>query len=500
MVTKAKPTNGEPIFSGSGSLSLQQFASPLVAKNKFVKASIGGFAGSGKTETATRFIIGCYKDMKIEKPLLIIDNEKGSRFLVPKFTQAGIKTYVKDTVQLADVLAAIELLNQGEIGCLFVDTLTKVWYKYIRDYRTANGHFTGDGKTKRFITLQDWGKILPAWQEEFSDRFVACEGNFVFTGRGGFQYEKEEDEKNEAGEVTHKGQFVKSGVKMKLAGETPFEPDLNIWMEQQQDIVGGDLKVWREAQIMKDRSGVIDGKVFKNPTYKDFQPFIKFLLDVPVGIVAGETNTENLAPSEDHGFYARKQQRDIELEKIKAEFDKSGIGTSREEKQIKATIYSRIFGTTSMTEFEKMSNEKIALCRQELEEFFKHWKDVVPEEKLTYAESYDLQFVTQKAISDPPDFLKPPKANGEALAPAPVEKNSDGLFGDEGEPEKEQDIFHKLCDEAEKMQKLPKGKMAVEFPAWVASVRANKAAFDKKQIAFMEALHIKLREIIKEKV
>lgn len=487
MATKTKPTNGEPIFGSSGSLSLQQFASPLVAKNKFVKASFGGFAGSGKTETATRFIIGCYKDMKIDKPLLIIDNEKGSRFLVPKFTQAGIKTFVKDTVQLADVLAAIELLNHGEIGCLFVDTLTKVWYKYIRDYRIANGHFTGDGKTKRFITLQDWGKILPAWQEEFSDRFVACEGNFVFTGRGGFQYEKEEDEKNEAGEVTHKGQFVKSGVKMKLAGETPFEPDLNVWMEQQQDIVGGNLQVWREAQVMKDRSGIIDGKVFKNPTYKDFQPFIKFLIDVPVGLVAGETNTENLAPSEDHGFYARKQQRDIELEKIKAEFDKSGLGTSKEDKQVKAIIYSRILGTTSLTEFEKKSVEELSLCRQELEEFFKKWKNVVPEEKLMYAESYDLQYVGQDGKSD-------------AVKPEPKpKKNSDGLFGDDGEAEEEQDIFHKLCDEAGRIQKLPKGKIAIEFPAWVADVRANKAAFDKKQIAFMEALHIKLRDQIREK-
>ena len=42
--------------------------------------------------------------------------------------------------------------------------------------------------------LNDWGALLPAWQEEFSDKFVEVEGNIVFTGRGGFEYDKEDDE------------------------------------------------------------------------------------------------------------------------------------------------------------------------------------------------------------------------------------------------------------------------------------------------------------------
>jgi len=37
-----------------------------------------------------------------------------------------------------------------------------------------------------------------------------------------------------------KKEFSKSGVKMKLAGETPFEPDLNVWMELQQEIKDGE--------------------------------------------------------------------------------------------------------------------------------------------------------------------------------------------------------------------------------------------------------------------
>jgi len=64
---------------------LEQFASPIVAGNNFIKASFGGFAGSGKTYTATQFVIGADKEFKCKKPILRIDNEKVSRFLIPIF-------------------------------------------------------------------------------------------------------------------------------------------------------------------------------------------------------------------------------------------------------------------------------------------------------------------------------------------------------------------------------------------------------------------------------
>ena len=164
-------------------MKLSDFASELVAKNQFVKVSIGGFAGSGKTKTGADFVSGSYKDLKCTKPVLIVDNEKGSRFLIPFFKQQGVEVLVKETSRLADVLQAMEYLKAGEIDYLFVDSLSKVWYQYVRDYKAKN--------RVTFMSLQDWGKILPAWQEEFSDRFVELAGNFLFTGRGGFQYEKE---------------------------------------------------------------------------------------------------------------------------------------------------------------------------------------------------------------------------------------------------------------------------------------------------------------------
>lgn len=320
-------------------MNLSDFATPLAAKNNFIKASFGGFAGSGKTRTMTEFTIGAYKDLGCKKPILIIDNEKGSRFLIPHFQKAGIETLVKDTLELADVLKAFEYLNNGDIDFLFIDSLTKIWYKYVRDYKKKN--------RRTFMTLQDWGKILPAWQEEFADKFVELSGNCVFTGRGGYTYDMEENDE------TGKKEFAKSGVKMKMAGETPFEPDLNVWMDVQQTMdEGGKPKIWREALVMKDRSALIDGKTFKNPTYKAFQPVVKYLLDAPKGEVAGSTDTTNLAPHEEYN--SRKAKRDQLAEEIKGQFDLMGMGTGKEEKKIKAHLCKAIFSTTSMSAIEKM--------------------------------------------------------------------------------------------------------------------------------------------------
>lgn len=351
-------------------ISLDKFAGNLVAKNNFIKASFGGFQGSGKTRTATEFITGSYKEMKCSKPVLCLDNEKGSRFLIPIFKKAGIKALVKDTVNLADIIQAFEYLKLGEIDFLFIDSLTKIYYKFVKDYKEKNH--------RSFMRLNDWGKILPAWQEEFSDRFVNTEGNIVFTGRGGFEYEKEDDTTDEQGNVTEKGGFVKSGFKMKIAGETPYETDLNIWMQLEKGITK-DNKISQKnvAYILKDRSDTINGKSFEMPKYKHFRPIVRFILGLPVGEVSEGTLNENLTPGSDADYFERKQKQQIEIEKISAVFDKYGLGDARSkaDKQLKTSIIEKIFGTTSNTEIEKMHFTELNFKRQELEELFEMLKE-----------------------------------------------------------------------------------------------------------------------------
>lgn len=323
-------------------IKLSDFAGKLVADNEFIKFSIGGFAGSGKSRTCSEFVAGAYKDLNCSKPILIIDNERGARFLQKFFSDLGIEVLVKDTTTLADVLAAFKYLENGEIDFIFIDSLTKVWYQFVRDYRANHNN--------RRMTLNDWGVVIPEWQERFSDRLVDVKGNIAFTGRGGYEYELEEVE--EGGKT--KKQFVRSGVKMKLQGETAFETDINIWMEVKEEVEGGRVvKQWREALVMKDRSATIDGQVFVNPTYKDLKPAIDYIRSVPRGEIKGTTDATNLAPSDT--YPGKKKEREEALEVIMNSFDQLGISPqSGEGKKLKLDLWEMVFKTNSKQKVESM--------------------------------------------------------------------------------------------------------------------------------------------------
>ncbi|HTC01030.1 MAG TPA: hypothetical protein VK705_10135 [Ferruginibacter sp.] len=373
-------------------MKLEQFANEIVAKNHFLKASFGGFAGAGKSLTASMLSAGAYKQMGLKKPILIIDNEKGSRFLIPFFKKElpDTKVYIKDTTSLVDVLEAMDMLNRGEIDLLHIDSLTKVWYAFINEYKEKNRVV--------FMQMLDWAKILPDWQAKFSDRFVNISGSIVFTGRGGYTYEKEEDTTDLNGKVK-KGAMVKSGVKMKMAGETPFEPDLNIWMEMEQIEDGeGKREVFREATIFKDRSGVIDGKTFKNPTYKDFKPVVDFIIGLPTGEVAGETSTSSLAPTEDYTGRNKQQQKGIYLEEIENVFTALSLGTSVDAKKLKVYILEKLFKTASWKAIEIMKMEDLEVGVIILKDFKLKYLAKKPE---TFEES---EVMLKKSIEDCTSF------------------------------------------------------------------------------------------------
>ena len=335
------------------------------------------------------FFLGCYQKFNIpkDKPLLFVDNEKGSRFLIPLFKEKlpDLKVLVKETRQLADILSAFDYLENGEIGFVFIDSLSKVWYKFIDQYMEKFGQKDGQNK-KQFMTLQDWGKVIPNWQKKFADRLVNLDGNIVFTGRGGNEYEYKEVD--EGGEI--KKQFVKSGVKMKMAAETPYEPDLNVWMDRCEEIgENGKLKVWREAIVLKDRANLIDGRTFKNPTFKDFEPVVDYLLSVPVGEVSQESSQENMAPSESHEWKDERDNVAIELESITNCFIAQKFGTSKEEKALKLKILKKFFGTSTWAEIEKMPYKQLREGRMAIEQLFDDW--VFEENKEKFVDEYKSQ-------------------------------------------------------------------------------------------------------------
>jgi len=238
--------------------------------------------------------------------------------------------------------------------------------------------------------LNDWGKLLPAWQEEFSDRFVDVEGNILFTGRGGYNYDMQENDE------THKKEFVKSGVKMKIAGETPYETDLNIWMQLENlNTKKNQVKPIQTnvAYVLKDRSDTINAKIFNSPSYKNFRPVINFIKGLPTGAVTGESDLGNFAPGDDFSYIREKTKRQIQIELIAGSFDLAGLGDARSkvDKAIKVNIVQKVFGTTSSTEIEKMNSNILEVRRQDLDDLLNSIKSDEPENVTEYVKSYNLK-------------------------------------------------------------------------------------------------------------
>ncbi len=370
-------------------MKLNDFATKLIAESNSLKAAFGGMAGSGKSYNSMQFIIESYKEFKLKKPLLIIDNEKSSKFLKPFFDDAKIEVYINQSDTLRDVQQGFEFLRKGEIDFLFIDSLTNVYKRFVEDYKKS--------EKVTFMSLLHWGRVIPLWDRDFTKPFIELNGNICFTGRGGYEWTKDADELNNNGEVIKKGEMYKDNVKLKLPGEAAFEPDFIGWCASHATPNGKGLEVYHTVHVIKDRSTRLDGKLLVNPKPVDFKPYIDFMQKLKIGDVHGtiRSNNELIPAGADREYYKRLEQKQISIEKIKSYFDKFGLsGTSKDAKQINTLIAEKVFGTTSWKEIENASLEAVENHLRTISIFFGSMDESILADKdlmINYIKNYELK-------------------------------------------------------------------------------------------------------------
>lgn len=334
------------------------FFSPIENTKPFLKANFYGFAGTGKTYTAAQIAVGLHKKIKSEKPIIIFDTERAAKFLKSLFKENKIEALVRESRSLADLKETMRRMREGAGDILIIDSITHVWEEYLQSYSRKVG------RTR--IQFQDWAIIKPTWKAEFSDPFVNDPYHIIMTGRAGYEYE------SEINEETQRREIYKSGVKQKVEGETAYEPDLLVMMNRFEDVLGKEKKVWREGTVIKDRSTILDGKTFKNPTYEDFAPSIEALLENPVprnAHVLPEGDTALLFKTEEEKAELRKE-RDRWIEEIEGLLTRIAPSSTGKDKQLKLDLLEFIFGTTSETALRE-------LHPQDLKEGYKQLADQI---------------------------------------------------------------------------------------------------------------------------
>ncbi len=322
----------------------------------YLKAGFMGFAGDGKTYTATKLAIGLVQMMRDrgleagDKPVLFLDTETGSDWVQPQFEAAGIELMTAKTRAFIDLIEAIkEAEKTGSI--LLIDSISHFWRDLTESYAKRKNRTRG-------LQFQDWAWLKQEWGR-FTDLFVNSKVHIIMCGRAGYEYDFFEQDGG-------KKELQKTGVKMKAETETGYEPSILVLMAKKRDMETGE--VWREGSILKDRAALIDGKTFKNPTFEDFLPHIDFLNlgGEHVGVDTSRNSESLVRPDGKPQWQFDKEQKEIALDEISEIIKEHHGSQSKDDKAARADLMEHAFGTRSWKRIETLPRDAVERGRNKL--------------------------------------------------------------------------------------------------------------------------------------
>jgi hypothetical protein len=371
----------------------------------YAKVGILGFAGAGKSRTATEIAIGLHKAIKSSKPVGFIDTETGSDFVLPIFQSHGIELMVSKTRAFIDLAAGLREAPKA-FDILIIDSVSHFWVDIVESYRKK--------RNVSRLSFQDWAILKPMWNNDFSTPFVTSALHIIVCGRAGFEYDYFEGDDG-------KMELYKTGTKMKAEGEFGFEPSLLIEMERIKNPelmeeyakaktkdqkmkaskqIFNEREFVRRATVLKDRSDIMDGKVFYNPNYEAFAPHWQAIniggehKPVEQGDSTALFNVEGRPD-----WQIRKKQKEIALEEIQGFMIKLWPSSSADDKAKKADFIDVVFGTRSWTAVEEKSLEELQETKARLVPFETSWREGEPGTAMKDTWSIVLH---NEALANPP--------------------------------------------------------------------------------------------------
>ena len=306
----------------------------------YFKAAFEGEPGTGKSWSAALVAIGLHKKIGSKKPVVLIDTEKAAKFLVPLFEEHGITAMVRETHSLADLVTAMKLCSEGYSDVMVIDSITHIWMDFQEAYKRKLNRQT--------FQIQDWMAIKSDWNRNFSIPLVQSPLHIIATGRVSDRMEQEVDEDG-------RKEFTKTGVKMQAEKNAAYEFDVLVLMERHELITRAKREVWRQATVLKGRGNLLDGKVFKNPTYEDFAPAVEAVIKDPVNARFSPTERdagELIRTEEDKRKWVLERKR--WLEEIEGYLVSIWPSTGAQEKKNKTDALEYAFQTRSWSAIEAM--------------------------------------------------------------------------------------------------------------------------------------------------
>ena len=239
-----------------------------------IKMALYGPPGSGKTFTSLLIAEGLAKHTG--KRVAYVDTERGTDFYAKAVKERKVHPEAFDfdalySRSIMEVLRSCKSLGD-DYGVVIIDSITHIWEACINGYA---GKKTKEGT----IPFHAWGKIKKPYKE-LMQWVLSAQQHVLLLGRQG----------NDWKESPETGELVNLGYKMKAEGETPYEPHILMRMEAVRS--PKELVPTITAITEKDRSGVLTGKAFQNPTFEAIAKPVLELLGGTQAAVDGEEATQ----------------------------------------------------------------------------------------------------------------------------------------------------------------------------------------------------------------
>ena len=379
----------------------ESFFTKIGNTKPYFKAAFEGEPGTGKSWTAALVAIGLHKKLASKKPIVLIDTEKASKFLVPLFEENGIEVMVRETHSLADLVRAMKICSDGYSDIVVIDSITHLWMDFQEAYKRKLNRQT--------FQIQDWMLINAGWNNNFSIPIVQSPLHIIATGRVSDRMEQEVDEDG-------RKEFTKTGVKMQAQKNSAYEFDVLVLMERHELIQRQKREVWRQATVLKGRGNLLDGKVFRNPTYEDFAPAVDAVIKDPITARfshAGQDAGDLIKTEQDKRQWIQEKKR--WLEEIEGYLVSVWPSTSAAEKKNKTDALEHAFNTRSWSAIEMMSPELLRDGYERVVEFGKMKiaelkGETLPE--LTPQEKFDKDLRDSKEDGPKKPTAEKPKKSG----------------------------------------------------------------------------------------
>lgn len=271
------------------------------AEQAALKMGIYGPPGSGKTFTSLAIAEGLAK--LSGKRIAFVDTEHGSDFYCQRVPTRAVHPEAFDfdalyTRSLTDVAKAVREIDPAQYAVVIIDSVTHLW-------EAARAAYSGRTTRIGTIPMQAWGQIKKPYKDLIFF-LLSSPMHVIVCGRQSVEYETDEET----------DELKAIGVKMKAEGETPYEPHILIRMEAIKPKKTNEIATI-VAYAEKDRTGVLAGRSFENPT---FESLCKPLLGLLGGTQAHIESTDEAAAKDAEGMAEQEAEREGRSHDILREF------------------------------------------------------------------------------------------------------------------------------------------------------------------------------------